>query len=187
MKYFKKLVGEKVYLSPVNSGDIEIFAKWMNDFGITDYTLRSHNLYSLECEKEWVAIATSGKSYIFSIVKLENDELIGTIEIANVDHVNRTASLGILIGESEERSKGYGREALNLVIEFAFNYLNLHSINLRVLADNERAKKCYTNVGFKEIGRERECRFVGGKYHDIIHMDILDSEFKGGFIKNKNL
>lgn len=187
MKYYKKLIGERVYLSPVNADDAETYTKWMNDFEVTDYTGRSSALLTLPAEQAWIKSAIEGKNYLFSIVKNEDDMLIGNIELQNVNHTDRSTTLGILIGEADERNKGYGTEAINLVLDFAFNYLNINSVNLTLLAVNERAKRCYEKVGFKEFGRQRKNKFVNGKYYDTIHMDILAEEFKGSFIKNKNV
>ncbi len=187
MRYYKKLLGENIYLSPVNEDDAEIFTKWMNDFGVTDYIGRSDAILTLSGEKEWLTSAMCDKKYIFSIVKNEGDELIGNIELNSIKHVDRTATLGIMIGENKERSKGYGLEAINLLLDFAFNYLNMNSVNLEVLEVNERAKRCYEKAGFKIFGIQRENKYIDGKYYNTIHMDILKEEFKGSYIKNKNL
>ena len=52
---------------------------------------------------------------------------------------------------------------------------------------NERALGCYKKCGFKEYGRRRKCRFVDGKYYDVIYMDVLAEEFTGDYIRNKNI
>lgn len=187
MRYYKKLLGEKVYLSPMNVEDAPIFTKWMNDFNVTDYTGRSASLMTLTKEEAWVKSVVESDELAFSIIKNEDDSLIGNMGLHKVDHVNSCATLGILIGEHDNRSKGYGTEAINLLLDFAFNYLNLNSVNLTVLEVNERAKRCYEKVGFKEFGRQRKSKFVNGKYYDIVHMDILKEEFKQSFIKNKNV
>ena len=103
------------------------------------------------------------------------------------DSINRNAVLGIFIGDKEYRSKGYGKEAIELILDFGFNYLNLHEIKLDVMAFNERAQKCYKKCGFKEYGRRRESVYLNGKYYDVISMDILRREFTGDYIKNKNI
>lgn len=187
MKYYKKLIGEKVYLSPVSAEDVEIYTRWMNDFNVTDYIGKSSALYTLPQEEVWVKSVTEGKNYIFSIIKNEEDKLIGTVGLNNINYIDRRATLGIMIGENNERSKGYGTESINLLLDFAFNYLNMNSINLTLLAVNDRAKRCYEKVGFKEFGKQRQSRYLNGKYYDTIHMDILKSEFKQSFIKNKNV
>lgn len=190
MAHFKKLVGERIYLSPVSNDDAEIFTTWLNDFQVTDYIVRSSAVTTLEAEKEWVSDITSNIKYTMSIVLLENDQVIGNTGLMHVNHINRTATLGIMIGEEDYRGNGYGAEAIELLLDYAFNYLNLNNVELALLSCNERARKCYTKVGFKEYGRRRMCAYVNGKYYDNIFMDILASEFnerKTGAIKNKNV
>lgn len=187
MKYFKKLVGESIYLSPRNMEDVEKYTKYFNDFETTDYTGRSGVLLTLEEEKEYLANTFNSKQYFFSIIKLENDEMIGTVSLEDVNFIDRIATLGIFIGEKEERNKGYGTEAIKLLLDYSFNYINLNNIKLDVMEFNERAIQCYKKCGFKEYGRRRKCRYINGKYYDSINMDILKEEFKGCYIKNKNI
>ena len=185
--HYKKLQGENVYLSPASLNDVDTFAVWMNDFQVTDYTGRSSMVYSYELEKNWVNEQLLKDSYFMVIVREDNNEVIGTISLEQINSVDRTATLGIMIGKDENRNKGYGTEAIRLILDFAFNYLNLNSVFLTYLECNARARKCYDKVGFKEIGRRRKCKFVNGKYYDQIMMDILAEEFKVEYIKNKNV
>ena len=74
--------------------------------------------------------------------------------------------------------KGYGADATRLLLEYAFTLLNLNSVMLGVFAFNERAIACYRRVGFREIGRRRQARIIGGQKHDAILMDILAEEFE---------
>ena len=127
------------------------------------------------------------KNYNFFIVTLNEDKLIGTVGLENYDSINRTATLGIFIGDKDYRSTGYGTEAIRLVLDYGFNYLNLNNIKLDLMSFNERALKCYKKCGFKEYGRRRNCKFINGKYYDSIEMDILAEEFKDSYIKNKNI
>ena len=188
MKYFKKLVGEHIYLSPMSLEDVEKYTEWMNDFETTDYTGRSSQMYTVENERKWLEGSIEDKSnQIFGIVVLENDKLIGNCGIHKIDSTNRTATLGIFIGDKEERSKGYGTETIKLLLDYGFNYLNLHEIQLDVMSFNKRAIRCYEKAGFKQYGRRRESEYVNGKYYDLISMDILKSEFKESCIKNKNI
>ena len=93
----------------------------------------------------------------------------------------------IFIGDKDYRSKGYGTEAIRLILDYGFNYMNLKNIKLDLMDFNERALKCYKKCGFKEYGRRRKCVYVNGKYYDKISMDILDEEFTESYIKNKNI
>ena len=187
MKYFKKLVGDSIYLSPRNSEDIEIFTKWLNDFQVTDGLGRSGLMVTLNGEKQYLENVHDNDNtrYYFVIVTLENDEMIGTVSLENINYINRSAKLGIFIGEEKRRGKGIGKEAIQLILDYGFHYLNLNSIQLSVFAFNERAIACYEKCGFKEVGRLREAYYLNGKYYDKILMDILNSEFNETYIRNK--
>lgn len=188
MKLFKKLEGENIYLSPrmVDDEVVEKFTKWLNDFKITDYTGRSATMITLEGERKWFE-SLKDDTQSFFIVRKEDDELIGTVGLHQINNINRTATLGIFIGEHDGRNKGYGTETIRLILEYGFRYLNLNNIKLDVMEFNKRAIACYKKCGFKEYGRRRKSEFVCGKYYDRISMDILAEEFEGDYIKNKNI
>ena len=186
MKYFKKLIGERIYLSPRNTEEVEKFTEWLNDFETTDYIGRSAIITTLEGERKYFE-GSNDKNYSFFIVTLDNDKPIVNIGLGCYDNINRTATLGIFIGDKEYRIKGYGTEAVRLILDYGFNYLNLNNIKLDLMSFNERALKCYQKCGFKEYGRRRKCKFINGKYYDSIEMDILAEEFKESYIKNKNI
>ena len=153
MKYFKKLIGERIYLSPRNNEEIEKFTQWLNDFQTTDYLGRSSYIITLESEKQYFE-ETIDKNYNFFIVTLDDDKLIGTVGLEKFDAINRTATLGIFIGDKEYRSQGYGTEAIKLILDYGFNYLNLNNIKLDLMSFNERALKCYQKCGFKNMEEE---------------------------------
>ncbi len=191
MQYFKKLVGDRICLSPKGISDEEIvkFTEWMNDFQVTDYVGRSGKIVTLNGEKEWLenSVKENDSKRNFDIIDFKEDKLIGTIGLEHIDYIGRSAVLGIFIGDEDYRGNGYGTEAIRLLLEFGFRYLNLHSIRLDLLDINERAHKCYLKCGFKDTGRSREAIFLNGKYYDKLHMDILESEFEGDYIRNKNI
>ena len=116
-------------------------------------------------------------NYQFAIVKQENDELIGNCSLHDLDLINGRATVGIFIGDKENRGKGYGSETLELLLSYGFNHLNLNNIMLTVYSFNEPAIACYKKVGFKEIGRRREAYFKNNERYDEIFMDIIRSEF----------
>ncbi|MCF7815351.1 MAG: GNAT family N-acetyltransferase, partial [Candidatus Cloacimonetes bacterium] len=90
---------------------------------------------------------------------------------------------GIFIGNKNYWGKGYGSEALSLLLDYGFNILNLNNIMLETFSFNERALKSYKKVGFKEIGRRRQAIIMGGKKYDEILLDILAEDFESPFIK----
>lgn len=186
MKYFKKLLGERIYLSPRNSEDVEKFTEWLNDFETTDYIGRSNSIMTLNAEKKHLEENISEEA-TFSIITINENRLVGTVSIEKINHINRTGVLGIFIGDKEYRKSGYGTESIRLILDYGFNYLNLNNIKLDVMEFNHTAMSCYEKCGFKKYGRRRKCNFLNGKYYDTIEMDILADEFKEEYIKNKNI
>lgn len=176
MKYFKKIIGERLYLSPINVEDVEIYTKWMNDLNVVKYIRQNTNIISLIGEKEYLENASKEK-YNFAMVLKENDELIGNISLAHINEVNRTAELGIFIGEEKNMSKGYGTEAIKLLLDYGFNQLNLNNIMLKLLSFNSRAYKCYEKAGFRKFGIWKQSIYFNGKYYDEIFMNVLKKDF----------
>ena len=190
MQYFRKIVGDTIYLSPRGASDEEIekFTEWMNDFQVTDYINKSEQIMTAIGEKEWLEnTARKNENKNFNIIDLNSNKLIGTIGLEKFNWTSRNAVLGIFIGDKNYRNNGYGTEAIKLLLEFGFKYLNLHSIRLSLLSVNERAHKCYLKCGFKDAGKSREEIFLNGKYYDKLYMDILEGEFEGDYIRNKNV
>ncbi len=187
MKYFKKLVGDRIYLSPMNIEDTEQYVKWLNDFRVTDGVGHGSHIINIESEKKWMEETTNEQKYCFAIIKLENDELIGNCGIDKISFKDRIGTLGIFIGEEENRNKGYGSETLRLLLDYGFNYLNLNNIDLCVKSFNERAINCYKKVGFKEYGRRKCSYYLNGKYYDDVLMQVLKEEFNEEYIRNKNV
>ena len=184
MTYYKKLVGKKCYLSPCLMEDAEKWAEWFNDLAVA-LPLGDEAYTSATPDSERGAIEgiIKSKAHIFSIIDLETEMLIGRCLLFNVDHVNRSAMLGILIGEKTYWGQGYGREATKLLLDYGFNLLNLNSVMLGVFSFNERAIRSYGKVGFKKIGRRRQARIVGDRKFDVIFMDILAEEFESVYVK----
>lgn len=184
MPYYRKLVGERCYLSPCSPEDGEKWAGWLNDLEVAlPLGDEAYITYGLERARRDVADTALGGGHVFTIVDGATDTAIGRCVLFSVDAVNRSAMLGIFIGEKAYWGQGYGQEALNLLLDFAFNLLNLNSIMLGAFAFNERAIRCYHKVGFREIGRRRQARIIGGHKYDVVLMDILAEEFNSVYVK----
>lgn len=175
MKYFKKIKGDRLYLSPISADDAEIYTKWMNDKEVTENLGSYSRMITLNSEKSW--IESNSDDYNFAIVLNEKDELIGNVGLVNVNHINQTATLGIFIGEKKNRSKGYGKEAIKLILNYGFNTLNLNNIMLTVYSFNQRAIKTYKKIGFKTFGVRKRSIYKDNLVYDEVYMEILKDEF----------
>lgn len=177
MKYYKKIVGERIYLSPTDPDEVDCYVKWMNDKAVAVNFSQYNKLVSSKSDLPWIYEPSADRQR-YAIVLLDGDLLIGSISLHNIDHLNRNAYIGIFIGEEEQRNKGYGAEAIRLILDYGFKTMNLLNIMLTVNADNLPGIACYKSVGFKETGRLREWIFQDGKYIDKLYMGIVENEFK---------
>ncbi len=178
MRYYKKIVGERLYLSPIDPNEVAPYLKWMNeDRGLAVNFGQYSQMISSRSDLQWL-YEPPENMHRFAIVLLENDSLIGSISLHNIDHLNRNAFIGIFIGGELCRGKGYGAEAIRLILKYGFQTMNLHSMNLSVHADNLAGISCYKKVGFREVGRLPEVVFKDGEYVDKIYMALLEDEYK---------
>lgn len=118
------------------------------------------------------------RAFTFAIETQKEKKLIGYAQLKNIRKINRTATVSIAIFNEKNRGKGYGTDAMKVLLYFGFEILNLHRIGLNVFETNPRAIKVYQKVGFKKVGVLRETDFVEGKYVNDVAMDILEHEWK---------
>ena len=175
-KYFEKIPGERLFLSPENPEDYALYVKWLNDPAVAisaDGYWKSFSLPRMEREMR----EADSDSQSYAIVLREGERLIGNIALKDVDQRNGRAELGMFIGEEADRGCGYGAEAIRLLLHYAFTTLRLHSVQGVVLSSNAQSLACCEKIGFQVTGRRRESAFQEGAFVDEIYMDILDREF----------
>lgn len=110
---------------------------------------------------------------VLAICLQDGGRLIGNTGLHRIDWHSRTAVLGILIGEKDCWSQGYGTDAVRTLVRYAFGDLNPRKVSLSVLAFNERAVRCYEKCGFIREGYRRAQYYKGGRYVDDIEMAIF--------------
>ncbi|MGD9675232.1 MAG: GNAT family N-acetyltransferase [Candidatus Bipolaricaulia bacterium] len=172
------LVGERLYLRPLDEADLDRCMKWINDPELLPFLMRRTPM-GRSAEREWLLQqGRSETSFSVAIVLKDGDRHIGNAGLHGVHPFNRSAEFGILIGEANGRERGYGSEAARLLIGHGFRELGLHRIQLHVYAFNERARRAYEKVGFRVEGTKREAYYRNGQFHDVIVMSILASEWE---------
>lgn len=176
-----RVYGKRILLREYQEEDLRYIRKWVNDPEITDYLsdvfLYPHSMQNTEKFIEFMMAGKNEKTKGFIIGDLQSGKYLGQIDMFNIDWKNRWAELGIVIGSQGNLNKGYGREAIELLLDFAFNRMNLHRMELEVHDYNQRGLRCYKSCGFVEEGRKRKKLFHKGRYHDTIQMAILKEEF----------
>lgn len=136
-------------------------------------------LFSVKASREWMKkqLEEEPDTYWFAIRTLEDDRLLGEIDLAVTSWGSRDAFVGIGIGEREFWGKGYGTDAMNLTLRYAFTELNLRRVSLDVFEFNERAVRSYEKVGFHMEGRQRQAIIREGRRWDMLFMGILREEW----------
>lgn len=182
MKYFKKIEGPNLYLSPIDPDDAEMYTKWINDLSMSiKIGSAATEAYSLSREKSFLEnMAREGNNY--AIISKKTDELLGNCSLFSINHIHRTAELGIFLGDHSNRNKGYGTEAIQLLCEYGFKVMNLNNIMLRLFDFNHSARKCYEKAGFQLFGRRSKCYFVNGHYYDELYMELLSNELNSNYL-----
>lgn len=172
--------GELVVLRAQERTDAERFHGWINDREVTRYLTTRYPM-PLEAERAWFDAATASALAFFNVryaIDTKDGRHIGNIGFNRVIPEQRSATLGITIGDKRYWSRGYGADAIRALLRFGFGQMNLHRVDLTVDADNARGIACYEKVGFRAEGRLRQARYRRGAYADWLVMGILRREFE---------
>lgn len=171
--------GEKIRLREYRKEDTAQALAYINDVEVK----RLLNpgipfLNTYEDEEKWITSLSAKKDeYSFAIETLDTGAYIGGCGINSIDWKNSVAVIGIFIGDKDYWSKGYGTDAMEVLIRFVFEQMNLHKIKLHVYSFNPRAIRCYEKCGFVKEGVLRQEVFRDGQYHDEIVMGLLREEY----------
>lgn len=180
-KPIRFLEGERVYLRPANPEDVPGYFGMLFDPELRRLT-GTQEVFSFPGIERYIEKKSQDSSGILLLIALsDNDQVIGDIALQDIDHVNRNAGLRIAIQTDGHTGKGYGPEAIRLMLEYGFGVLNLHRVELQVFGYNERAIKAYEKVGFTREGVQRQGLYYNHRYHDSILMSMLEDEFRAKY------
>lgn len=161
---------ENIFLRALEPEDLEILYKWENDTSLWRF---SNNIapFSRYVLKEYIASSIqddifTSKQQRFMVAEKETGRAVGAIDLFDFDPLNRRVGLGMLIYEKSDRSKGYGREAVERVIEYCRRTLFIHNIYCDILCDNEGCSYLFESLGFSLVGIKKEWVNIDGKWHD---------------------
>ncbi len=172
------LIGEKIYLRPLERDDAPTLLPWVNDPDVIA-TLIMYTPKNLQSEIDFIERAyKSDTDIVLGIALKGSDKLIGTTGLHRIDWKNRHCMFGILIGDKTEWGKGYGTETTRLMVNYAFGTLGMHRVWLHVYEYNQRAIRAYEKAGFIREGVLREDRYHNGRFFNTIVMGLLRSEWE---------
>jgi RimJ/RimL family protein N-acetyltransferase len=171
------LYDARLALSPIEDSDVPALQRWVNDQGVLHF-LGFYNGISEAQETQWLDhMRKSTTDVVYAIRLHEDGRHIGTTGLHGISARERHAEFGILLGERDCWSQGYGTEAARLILDHGFNRLNLHRIFLRVIDYNARGQASYAKLGFVEEGRLRQHHWREDGWHDMLYMGLLRDEF----------
>lgn len=169
---------KRVVLRPSMRKDIKKILVWMNDPEVLQYIRHNFPLYEKEEEEWFEKLGKQKQNDVVLAIETKKGVHIGNTGIHRISWADRIGNIGIFVGDKKYWGKKYGYEAMMLLLEYAFNTLNLRKMCLSVFNFNERAYKCYCRCGFKVEGRKREQYYANGKYHDEIVMAVFRKDWE---------
>lgn len=171
------LKSARVYLRPFALSDLPTLLAWINDPDMRPHLSRSLPINEAQ-EREFIEKhSCTSEQLAFLICEAKTHRSVGACGLHGIHWPDRACELGIFLADEKSRGSGLGSEVLASLLDYAFGRLNLHRCWLRVVANNQRAIRCYERLGFVAEGAEREARFSDGAYADILRYSILDREW----------
>jgi RimJ/RimL family protein N-acetyltransferase len=182
----------QIYLRRFEEKDIESSLKFINDPAINMIMGYLPITYEEQCR--WYQGTVGDKSrFVFAICRKSDDVYLGNVSLGNISYINRVATLSIFLADNRERKKGYGSDSIYLILDFAFDRLNLNKVKVyttkeygKILSlyqsdDSEKYStiEYYKRFGFQVEGRFRQEKYLNGKYVDRYSMSVLKDEYKG--------
>ena len=167
-----------VELRPIEAGDEALVNAWQNDAEIRDLIMGFRGPVRRETTAEWIrGLADQNLKTRAVFAVHAGGQIRGVAQIHTIDWVLRSAILGIYLGEKQTRGQGIGRIAVSLILDYAFNGLDLHRVMLEVIGSNVGAQRLYEGLGFVREGALREAYQRGGVREDIMLYGLLKPEW----------
>ena len=171
----KTLKGEHIYLRALEPEDLEFIHEIENNQDIWEIS-NTITPYSKFLIKQYLEQAHKD---IFEVKQLRlvicdyNDKSLGMIDLFDFDFKNRRAGVGILIKDTENRQKGFGKEALELLIKYCTSDLDMHQLFCNISEENVKSLKLFKNQGFEIIGLKKDWNYINGSYKNEYLLQIL--------------
>lgn len=162
-----------VYLRKLEESDLDRTWHWINQPEIYA-AIGTLPPITITAQKRWFEeLDRSDSKIVFAICLHDEDQHIGNVSLDLVDYRHRNARVAIFIAESGLRGQGVGTRAMHLLIEYAFDVMNLHRLYCKTTAGNPTVITFYEKLGFRIEGRLRQHEYIAGEYVDKIMLGLL--------------
>jgi RimJ/RimL family protein N-acetyltransferase len=175
----RQLEGERIELRRHVRENYPLYAQWYGSPEIWHLTSWAPSPLSRSAvERLFEDRELSRTDDSFAIHIRGDDEPIGVISLMNMSEANESAELSVIVGPRDDRRQGYGTEAIDRLLHYAFEELGLNRVGLSVFDFNEQAISAYDKLGFVVEGRFRQAIMRSTGFHDAILMSVLKSEWE---------
>jgi len=160
------LKGKHIYLRALEPEDLDFIYKIENDESFWEIS-NTQTPYSRYLIKQYLEFAHKD---IYEVKQLRlvicdyNQVQLGMIDFFDFDFKNKRAGIGVLIKDSGNRERGYGREALELIVNYGFKHLNLHQVFCNISEENEASIKLFVSQGFEKVGLKNDWNYTNGSF-----------------------
>lgn len=186
MNYY--LESERIGLRPLEKDDLPALLKLMTNRKLGELTGEIFPLTEKELYEFYERCQKTDNRVWFLIIDKESQNIIGETGLLRISYPWRTSDFSLIIFDQNYWGNGYGKEASQLMLDYAFHSLNLNRLGIGVVGFNERALKFWKSIGFVEEGIQREGYFCRGEFSDFIMMSLLYKDYKNAqkeFINDK--
>jgi RimJ/RimL family protein N-acetyltransferase len=175
------IVGGSIVLREYREADKAEIRAWVNSpestRNLSNIFIRGHTVPMSDGFVDRILRNEDANSFHYVIARRDDESYLGQIDLAAIDWYARCGTLAIIVPDPANRGRGYGAEAIRLLLDYAFARINLNKVELEVHEFNEDAYRLYLRLGFVEEGRRRARLYRDGRYYDSIQMGILRDEF----------
>lgn len=172
------VTGARLYLRDVRIADAKgNYLRWMNDLEVTRYLESRFYPASQAALEEYIAtIRNNRDNFFFAMVVNRTERHIGNIKVGPVNWIHRVGDIGLLIGEKDCWGKGFATEAIGLVVQFAFDSLNLHKLTASCYSSNVGSIRAFERAGFAREGIRKQQFHSNGRYVDQVMLGMVRQE-----------
>lgn len=174
------IVGDRIRFRATERKEMKTFSNWFNDEEVragTSYILPMSETNQEKWFNNMLQKNKAEQPMSIDVKEKNNWKLIGYWSFFGIDWTSRSSEFGIAIGEKDYWNKGYGTEAVKLLINVGFDVHNFNRIQLTVVANNSGAIRAYEKVGFVHEGAKRDAVYHNGEYSNLLVMSILRDEW----------
>ena len=167
-------------LRELQRSDIPVINEWRNDPHLIAQLGAPFRYINSEVDIRWFDNYMNNRNNCVRCAIIDSeypDAILGLISLTGIDHMNQSAVLHIMIGDSQSQGKGMGSFAVREMLHHAFMNLNLHRVELKVLSQNSRAQHVYEKNGFVREGIVRKAVYKNGSFCDMYLYGILREDF----------